>query len=77
MSYGDVGFMGGRDMNKKKEVVKEAKVAVVLTGLRYCQDSDDTEIAHARADEILCNFLIDLGYQNIVDEYEKVDKWYS
>ncbi|MDA1029707.1 MAG: hypothetical protein O3B41_11745 [Bacteroidetes bacterium] len=31
---------------------------------------------HQEADSILCEFLIKLGYGNVVDEYEKVEKWY-
>jgi hypothetical protein len=37
----------------------------------------DTEIAHGMADEILCDFLIGLGYGDIVEEYKKIDKWYD
>lgn len=37
----------------------------------------DTEDGHVRADEILCQFLTDKGFSDIVEEYEKVDKWYA
>ena len=29
------------------------------------------------ADRILCQFLISLGYADVVAEYEKVEKWYA
>lgn len=45
--------------------------------LRELQKLGDTESAHAHADEVLCKLLSDLGYQTVVDEYEKVDKWYA
>lgn len=32
---------------------------------------------HIRADEILCDFLRLLGYNELVDVYESVTKWYS
>jgi hypothetical protein len=37
----------------------------------------DTEAAHQRADNILCEILIDLGYADIVEAYDNVQKWYS
>ena len=37
----------------------------------------DIESAHADADTILCNILIELGYKELVDLYNKVDKWYA
>ena len=38
---------------------------------------DDTEMAHRQADEIICGLLEELGYQDIVDEYDKIYKWYA
>ena len=40
-------------------------------------DNSDIESGHWRADEILCKLLISLGYQDVVDEWEKVRKWYA
>lgn len=37
----------------------------------------DTEIAHWLADRILKDLLVSLGYEDVVREYEKVDKWYA
>ena len=37
----------------------------------------DTEIAHCDADDILCKLLISLGYSDVVELYNKVDKWYA
>lgn len=37
----------------------------------------DLEAAHSRADDILVEILIDLGFENIVNEYEKINKWYA
>lgn len=35
------------------------------------------EGAHVEADYILREMLIKLGYKDIVDIYNKIDKWYS
>ena len=37
----------------------------------------DVELDHRRADNIICRFLRSLGYDELVDLYEQVDKWYS
>lgn len=37
----------------------------------------DEEIGHSVADDILCNLLIELGYQDVVDKYYAVSKWYA
>ena len=44
--------------------------------LKNC-NSGDIEIDHGTADHILCEFLRSLGYSYMVDEYEKIDKWYA
>lgn len=35
------------------------------------------EVVHPEADDILCNILKDLGFEEIVEAYDKVPKWYS
>ena len=37
----------------------------------------DTEVAHGKADDILCQFLEQLGFREIVDAWDRVDKWYA
>ena len=41
------------------------------------QRVDDLEAAHVKADEILLLMLSDLGFNDIVQEYQKIDKWYA
>lgn len=48
-----------------------------IQSLKDEQESDDTEIAHCNADEILCDLLKSLGYGDVVSEYEKINKWYA
>lgn len=33
--------------------------------------------AHGRADQIICRLLSDLGYGDVVREFEKIDRWYA
>lgn len=39
--------------------------------------SADTEGAHGRADDLLCEVLRHLGYGEGVAIFEKMDKWYA
>lgn len=48
-----------------------------IDALKDEQQSGDTEIAHCSADDVLCDLLKSLGYQDVVDEYDKVKKWYA
>lgn len=48
-----------------------------LKELKQCQESGDTEIAHSEADNVLCQLLTSLGYDDVVEEYIKVDKWFA
>ena len=60
-------------MKKKKEdIIKET-----VERLEAIEKSGDTEGGHIEADDILCEVLKDLGCQEIVDAFEKLDKWYA
>lgn len=37
----------------------------------------DKEEDHSQADTILCEFLRDIGYEDIADRFDKINKWYS
>lgn len=41
------------------------------------QTYPDCEVAHCRADELLCEFLVAIGYVDVVQEYNKINKWYA
>ena len=49
----------------------------LINKLKELQTSLDTEVAHSKADDVLCAALMTLGYKDIVEEYIKVPKWYS
>ena len=40
-------------------------------------DRTDTKMGHFEADNILCELLKELGYSDLVEEFEKIDKWYA
>ena len=60
-------------MGSKEEIIK--KYNALLFPI-ICKSMNEEE-GHPQADDILCDLLIELGYAKIVDEYRKVDKWYS
>ena len=41
------------------------------------QSDNDGELAHIVADRLLCDLLTDLGYGDLVKEYDKIGKWYA
>lgn len=41
------------------------------------QGEGDTEGNHMLADNLLCQFLIQLGHHDLVEEYQKVSKWFA
>lgn len=48
-----------------------------LSSLNEFTESRDTESAHAKADDLLCDLLDLLGYNEVVSTYYSVPKWYS
>ena len=41
------------------------------------KDRTGKEGAHTKADALLCELLEKLGYKDLVDKYDEVNKWYS
>lgn len=56
---------------------KKVNTNTILNDLKELRSSQDTEGAHAFADAILCKLLTKLGYSQIVEEYNKISKWYA
>jgi hypothetical protein len=49
---------------------------------RYCAKmqacaEEDTESAHIKADDLLCDLLTELGYGELIARYEAIGKWYA
>jgi hypothetical protein len=59
---------------KQKELA--AHVKSQLTAI-ISERQWDIEQDHVIADKLLCDLLTALGQQEIVDLYDKVDKWYA
>lgn len=59
-------------MNKDKydDLLDEMRECVKLS-------REDEETAHEKGDEILCLLLREVGYDEIVDEWELIRKWYA
>lgn len=71
-----------KDENENYETMssedKEKKLKILSDEMCRLKDIDfDFEYAHLDADDILCDFLLILGYKEIVDDYRKVGKWYA
>lgn len=49
----------------------------ILEKLKDLQGYGDTEISHSKADDLLCELLLQLGYRKIVEEYRKIEKWFA
>lgn len=49
----------------------------VLNELKHLQESDDPESAHSQADDLLCDLLESLGYEDVVEAWHAIGKWYS
>lgn len=57
--------------------VKLSNREFAIVELKKLQVYVDTETAHGSADNILCDLLESLGFEDVVTEYNKVDKWYA
>ena len=56
---------------------KQGKVKEAIERLKGLQKSDDTEDAHIEADDILCELVAVFVSGEVVEEWEKVPKWYA
>lgn len=45
--------------------------------LQQQSEEFDPEIHHEDADNVLCELLSYLGYDDIVNLYQQIDKWYA
>ena len=52
-----------------------------IAALRELQENEKAEgsheALHRNADAILCSLLISLGYEDVVREFAKIEKWYA
>jgi hypothetical protein len=57
--------------------MKKALSDEMVKRLQAEVENGDTECAHGNADDILCELLEKLGYNEVVDKYNEVSKWYA
>ena len=45
--------------------------------MKEAQENENPAMAHAVAEDILCELLRNLGYADVVEEWDKVERWYA
>lgn len=63
-------------MNKKILSIKELEKELI-EDMKELIGEGDAEYNHSRADDLLVIMLRKLGYNELCDLYEEVDKWYA
>ena len=58
------------------DMTQEERIKIAIVELNNCTTLD-TEMAHCNADSVLCNLLEELGYGEVVEVYNEIDKWYE
>lgn len=48
-----------------------------VNAMNFIIADSNTERAHRRADNLLIEFLKEEGYVELIEAYEKVNKWYA
>ena len=68
-----------KKMEKSMNKLREAAYDAYLDKMRNAVDESriDAETAHRNGDDILCDLLRELGFNDIVDEFELIRKWYA
>jgi len=56
---------------------KDKKYYELVYKLNHLEDEFDTEIAHGKADNYIVDFLKEIGFEELADAYESIEKWYS
>lgn len=62
------GMVGEMPAEKYNKIVDE------MEELQYYRDKEQ---GHWLADQLLCKFVRDLGYDELIDAFEDIDKWYA
>lgn len=67
----------GGDGQVSDELIVDTWKEAVLAELQELEWSGDEEQAHVRADEILCEVLARLGYEDVAAAFKGVPRWYA
>lgn len=57
---------------KKKELLEQS-----LKKMKILKQLGDEEVSHTMADKLLCDILKELGFEELVNEFNKLDKCYA
>ena len=55
----------------------KSKYEELCEQMRALQNNSDPEDAHGKADDILCETLKVFGCSELVELYERIEKWYA
>ena len=61
-------------MNKAEVKVYLEKFKAIL---ELEKKNEDYEVSHSKADELVIEILIQLGYKELAEAYESISKWYA
>lgn len=61
---------------KKGHEKNEVRRKQYVLAMHEC-NSGDVEVDHCSADDLLCDLLLELGFDDVVAEYEEIKKWCS
>ncbi|MEE8270814.1 MAG: hypothetical protein V3R98_03655 [Alphaproteobacteria bacterium] len=76
----NLGFIRALQLDAAHKLQQESTTTAAMeaeTRLEELQLLGDLELAHVEADRVLCDLLTKLGFNNIVAEYEAIDKYYG
>lgn len=59
------------------QVLTHQQMQNYIDRLKLCQEIPCWEERHAIADNLLCELLNNIGLNQIVEEYSKMEKWYA
>lgn len=59
-------------MSERQELIEK-----YLLKMKIEVETEDAEIAHGNADDILCELLDELGFEEITIAFSHVKKWYA
>lgn len=65
--------MSNKKIDNRADIVFGKMMALVMEH----KSSPDNEIHHGIADDLLCEALELLGYEDIIELYNSIGKWYS
>jgi DNA replication protein DnaD len=49
----------------------------VVKKMHRLEDQYDTETAHVKADKLISSFVRELGYDELADAFDDIEKWYA